>query len=314
VLSAEHHDWEVAMAGQEGEQLHAGQLIVQLQSGVVQILPITTDRITIGRAPDNTLVLPLPLVSKYHAELVRAEPNLLITDLESQFGTFVAGVRLQPNQPYPLLPGLAVQVGPFVITYRADSGVAGDAVEPVSADVEPIVVTTGIAEELPPLDMQPAPRPTGRAKYLNYLPVIFHHGDFMNRYLQIFEAMWEPIEWRQQHIHMYFDPRTCPVSMLGVLSEWIGLTPDPRWSEWRHRKILIESAELQRWRGTTYTLSKLIELTTDLTATIAEDANDPYVFKVSLPKGTNSHQVEIVREIVEGNKPAHTGYRLEVLA
>ena len=121
------------VADETGGQLRAGQLIVQLQSWVVQILPITTDRVTIGRAPDNTLVLPLPLVSKYHAELVRAEPNLLITDLESQFGTFVAGVRLQPNQPYPLLPGLAVQVGPFVITYRADSGAATDELEPVSS-------------------------------------------------------------------------------------------------------------------------------------------------------------------------------------
>jgi phage tail-like protein len=298
----------------EGGQLWAGQLIVQLQSGVVQILPITTDRITIGRAPDNTLVLPLPLVSKYHAELVRAKPNLLITDLESQFGTFVAGVRLQPNQPYPLLPGLAVQVGPFVITYRADAGGASDVADPVSADTEAVEVQTDLAEELPPLETHPAPLPVGRAKYLNYLPVIFHHGDFMNRYLQIFEAMWEPLEWRQQHIEMYFDPRTCPAGMLRVLSEWIGLTPDPRWSEWRHRRILIESAELQRWRGTTYTLSKLIELTTDLTATIVEDANDPFVFKVSLPQGTNSQQVELVRELVESNKPAHTGYRLEVLA
>ena len=132
-------------------QARSGQLIVQLQSGVVQILPIIMDRVTIGRAPDNTLVLPLPLVSKYHAELVCTDQNLLITDLESQFGTFVAGVRLQPNQPYPLLPGLAVQVGPFVITYRADSVSPPEETEPVSADLEPLAVVTEAASEQPPL-------------------------------------------------------------------------------------------------------------------------------------------------------------------
>lgn len=295
-------------------QMRLGQLIVQLQSGVVQILPVSADRVTIGRAPDNTLVLPLPLVSKYHAELVQTEQNLLITDLDSQFGTFVAGVRLQPNQPYPLLPGLAVQVGPFVITYRAAPVDTAEEPQPVSDDLEPLAVVTEILKEQPPLPLLDSPLPSGRAKYMGFLPVIFHHGDFMNRYLQIFEALWEPLEWRQQHIDFYFDPRTCPAPMLHVLSAWIGMTPNPRWSEWRHRRILIESAELQRWRGTAYTLSRMIELSTDVSATITEDPLDPFVFSVKLPHGISSQQLEMVRDLVESHKPAHTGYRLEVAA
>jgi len=254
------------------------------------------------------------LVSKYHAELVCLEQKLLITDLDSQFGTFVAGVRLQPNQPYPLLPGLAVQVGPFVITYRADSGSLAEESQPVSDDLEPLAVVTEIFKEQPPLPLLDSPLPSGRAKYLGFLPAIFHHGDFMNRYLQIFEALWEPLEWRQQHIDFYFDPRTCPAGMLPVLSAWIGMTPDPRWSEWRHRRILMESAELQRWRGTAYTLSRMIELSTDVTATITEDLTDPFVFSVKLPRGTSPQQLEMVRDLVESHKPAHTGYRLEVAA
>ena len=303
------------MAAERGAgQARVGQLIVQLQSGVVQILPITTDRVTIGRAPDNTLVLPLPLVSKYHAELVRTDQNLLITDLESQFGTFVAGVRLQANQPYPLLPGLAVQVGPFVITYRADLVSPPEETEPVSADLEPLAVVTEADFEQSPLALLDSPLPSGRAKYMTFLPVIFHHGEFMNRYLQIFETLWEPLEWRQQHIDFYFDPRTCPAGMLKVLSAWIGMTPDPRWPEWRHRRILMESAELQRWRGTTYTLSRMIELSTDVSSSIIENPADPFVFTVKLPRNTSDQQLEMVRDLVESHKPAHTGYRLEVEA
>jgi phage tail-like protein len=301
-----HQDWEVAVSGR------SGQLIVQLQGGVVQTLPVTSDRVTIGRTPDNTLVLPLPLVSKHHAELVFEDALLLITDLESQFGTFVAGVRLQPNQPYPLLPGLAVQVGPFVITYRRDAPDDLETLTPVSAEPE-IVTLEGVGvEEQPPRDVFEPPFPSGVAKYMHYLPVIFHGGTFMNRFLQIFETMWEPLEWRQKHIDMYFDPRTCPPEMLNVISQWVGLTPDSRWSEWRHRRILLETAELQRWSGTPYTLSRLIELSTDLTATIEEDSAEPFVFRVRLPRGTQGQQLEMVRELVETYKPAHTGYRLEV--
>jgi phage tail-like protein len=289
-----------------------GQLIVQLQGVVAQVLPITGNPVTIGRAPDNTLVLPLPLVSKYHAELVFDDPIWLITDLDSQFGTFVAGVRLQPNQPYPLLPGLAVQVGPFVITYRRDNLETHEAQEPVSADPEPMVLETQRQEEQPLRAVLDSPLPDGTAKYLRYLPVIFHGGTFMNRFLQIFEALWEPLEWRQKHIAMYFDPRTCPPEMLNVISQWIGLTPDPRWSEWRHRRILLETAELQRWRGTPYTLSRMIELGTDLNAKIEEDIGEPFVFRVLLPRGTSTQQVDIVRELIETYKPAHTGYQLEV--
>jgi phage tail-like protein len=291
-----------------------GQLIVQLQGVVAQVLPITEDRVTIGRAPDNTLVLPLPLVTKYHAELVFDDATLLITDLDSQFGTFVAGVRLQPNQPYPLLPGLSVQVGPFVITYRRESLETFDTEEPVSTEPEPMVLETQLEAEQPDRDTFDSPLPEGTAKYLRYLPVIFHNGTFMNRFLQIFEALWEPLEWRQKHIAMYFDPRTCPPEMLNVISKWVGLTPDPRWSEWRHRRILLETAELQRWRGTPYTLTRMIELSTDLTAKIEEDIGEPFVFRVTLPRGTSKQHVEIVRELVETYKPAHTGYRLEVEA
>ncbi len=291
-----------------------GQLIVQLQGGVVQTLPVTDARVTIGRAPDNTLVLPLPLVSKYHAELVFNDSMLLITDLESQYGTFVAGVRLQASQPYPLLPGLAVQVGPFVVTYHRDTGPLGDLAQPVSAEPETMTLEGEPEPELPPRLTLDSPLPEGIAKYLRYLPVIFHNGSFMNRFLQIFESLWEPVEWRQKHIDMYFDPRTCPPGMLNTLSTWVGLVPDSRWSEWRHRRILLEIAELQRWRGTPYTLERMIELTTDLTATIEENLDEPFVFRVRLPRGTDGQQLELVRELIETHKPVHTGYRLEVEA
>ncbi len=51
------------------------------------------------------------------------------------------------------------------------------------------------------------------SRYLADLPVIYHDEQgFLARYLKIFESIWEPFEWRQDQIALYFDPRTCPVA------------------------------------------------------------------------------------------------------
>src|SRR5689334_23216291 len=52
----------------------ASQLIVKLKGNVVQTVPLTMKLLTIGRFPDNGLVLNADLVSRYHAEL-RIEPE-----------------------------------------------------------------------------------------------------------------------------------------------------------------------------------------------------------------------------------------------
>ncbi len=293
--------------------MSSGQLLVQLQGSIVQTLPITQDRVQIGRSPDNTLVLQLPLVSKYHAELLFSEQGVLITDLGSEFGTFVAGSRLEANQPYPLLNGLAIQVGPFIINYLPQPVVSGNE-EPISSEVEALVFDASDVAPGVPRPMVDAPLPSGKAKYLQYLPVIFHQSDFTNRFLQIFEASWEPLEWRQDHIAMYFDPRTCPASFLPMLSSWIGLEFDSRWSEWRHRQILLETATLQRFRGTPYALQRYLELVLDVSPRIVEHPDEPFVFRVQFPLGTELRVLGLAREIIETHKPAHTGYILEVSA
>jgi phage tail-like protein len=290
-----------------------GQLLVQLQGSIVQTLPITQARVQIGRSPDNTLVLQLPMVSKYHAELLFTDQGVLITDLGSEFGTFVAGSRLEADQPYPLLNGLAIQVGPFIINYLPQP-VVSQSEEPVSSEVEPLVFDASEVAPGLPRPLLDVPLPSGKAKYLQYLPVIFHQSDFTNRFLQIFEAAWEPLEWRQDHIAMYFDPRTCPASFLPMLSSWIGLDADSRWSEWRHRQILLETATLQRFRGTPYALQRYIELVLDVSPRIVEHPDEPFVFRVQFPLGTELGVLSLAREIIETHKPAHTGYVLEVTA
>ena len=58
--------------------------------------------ITIGRGPENTVTLDDPKISRHHA-LLRCYPfgKMEIVDL-SQNGTFVNGMRIPSNKPYPL--------------------------------------------------------------------------------------------------------------------------------------------------------------------------------------------------------------------
>ena len=62
---------------------------------------------TIGRAPDNTLVLDDPLISKHHARIDVSSSGMVVTDLGSTNGLYVAGQRVSQVQvTQPVLIGL----------------------------------------------------------------------------------------------------------------------------------------------------------------------------------------------------------------
>ena len=63
------------------------------------------DRTTIGRRPDNDLVLVSPAVSKYHACTHRSGNRHSIEDLNSTNGVLVNGILLAAGEPRPLFHG-----------------------------------------------------------------------------------------------------------------------------------------------------------------------------------------------------------------
>ncbi|HID62831.1 MAG TPA: FHA domain-containing protein [Anaerolineae bacterium] len=54
---------------------------------------------TVGRAPDNDIILEDPKVSRHHAVIAFTEERYSITDLESANGTFVNGIRIRESHP-----------------------------------------------------------------------------------------------------------------------------------------------------------------------------------------------------------------------
>lgn len=70
---------------------------------------------TIGRAPNNDMVIKHPAVSKFHAYLRQNGDNWTLYDADSMNGTAIDGQRLAPEKSYPLRDGQVLQFGGAVV-------------------------------------------------------------------------------------------------------------------------------------------------------------------------------------------------------
>lgn len=293
----------------------AFELLVRFQGQLVQRVSLTGDVLTIGRTPDNGLSLPHPLIARRHAELRLEGEGLTLIDLGGSGGTFLGDARLLPNQPQLLRDGTTFRIGPFELVYRSVGAAEGAPPEPVEQLPNGAVAAPpGPRPAAVPRPTFPPPRPRGPlGRYLHDLPVIYHDSDFLGRFLLIIEALWEPLEQRQDHIALYFDPRCCPAAMLPYLASWLDMPLDRHWPEGRQRALLAEAVELTRWRGTRYGLARVIELATGLTPEILDEPDQPFVMRVrvALPDD-DSVDRQFVEALIQTHKPAHVGFILEL--
>ncbi len=80
--------------------------------------------ISIGRTPDNQIVVNHPQVSSKHAQIENAGGQLFLEDKGSANGTYVRGQRLAPNQRVPVANGEKVFIGPMpLLIHIAESKV-----------------------------------------------------------------------------------------------------------------------------------------------------------------------------------------------
>jgi phage tail-like protein len=285
-----------------------GRLIVKYEGHVLMTSTVSGPMYPIGRLPDNSLVLSDAGVSGNHAQIRADAAGTVLIDLGSDLGTFFGGEQVLPLQPHALKDGAVFRIGPYEITFRAEN----DPPIVSSGESQPEAVLDEKSPFLVAGDIAPPVEPTSR--YLALLPVIFHDNDFLRRFLQIFEAVWEPLEQRQDHIHLLFSPRTCPVSWLPWLASWFGLSIDPYLSESRARALLAEAIEIYRWRGTRYGLARAIEVCLGIRPIIVVRPDTPHVIRVKVSQADTARAgvMSTLRELITTHKPAHMGYVIEV--
>jgi phage tail-like protein len=326
----------------------SARLTVYVEGRTVHAFDLNMPVLAIGRSPDSGLPLPDPAVSRQHAELRQTAEGVTLTDLGSDNGTLLGDTRILPHQPYLLASGTTFSIGSYGFLFE-QAGVAppgapegdgtppeeeagvpdgapsgtpaeapGEAPEPAAVleEVQRHVSLPPPAPPPPPRPVWPAPLPAGPLSgYLRDLPLIFQDSDFLGRYLLILEAIWEPLEQRQDHLDFYFDPRTCPPSFLPWLATWLDPALDTRWPEERLRQVLARAIDLFRWRGTRYGLSRMIELCTGVAPRVSDEPDTPFAFRVQVEVPPEMGvDVRLLEGLIQAQKPAHAGYVLEVTA
>ena len=174
---------------------------------------------------------------------------------------------------------------------------------------------------------------SSKSSYLDYLPAIYSQGDFMGRFLMIFESILGPIEGVIDNISNYFDAGTAPEELLPWLASWVNLALDDTWPLERRRELVGSAVELFRDRGTRRGLREYLRVYCGVEPRITEDyggislagharlglntvlgAGKPHTFKVTLELDhPDSVNVEQLKAIIEAEKPAHSAYTLEIL-
>src|SRR5260370_41997232 len=91
---------------------------------------LTSNVLTMGRAPDNQLVLQDQQASSHHAEIRPDGQGYLLVDMNSRNGTYVNEQRLAPQKPRLLISGDVIRIGETRLTYQ----IAGSDKATVSAN------------------------------------------------------------------------------------------------------------------------------------------------------------------------------------
>lgn len=186
------------------------------------------------------------------------------------------------------------------------------------------------------------------AKMLQYLPALYtqtplgplrrfapyEEPPFFERFLRGFEDAGEPLSALLSTLYRYFDADSAPADFLPWLATWVALDLDNNWMQLKRRRLIKEAIWLYRWRGTRRGLNRYLEIYTGVKAEINDQPFSgmrlgpntllgqgtilgdvpPHSFVVTLavpdPSAINE---QIVRDIIEMQKPAHTAYDLRIV-
>ncbi len=93
---------------------HVARVAMQFEGRIWEV-PLPAGSLSIGRAPENDVVLNHPKVSRIHARIERTDGGVKIIDNRSANGTFIAGEKVTRRE---LTGGESVHIGPATLIYK----------------------------------------------------------------------------------------------------------------------------------------------------------------------------------------------------
>ena len=99
-----------AKPSRAAKHARTGPALVVTEGPLAQtVVPLGTAQVTLGRAPDSTLVIDDDYASSRHARLYPSEDGWIVEDLGSTNGTWIDRTRI--TSPTVLPPGVPLRIG-----------------------------------------------------------------------------------------------------------------------------------------------------------------------------------------------------------
>lgn len=115
------------------------KLILKSHGAVLKEIKLDKQRLTIGRKPDNDIVLDDQSASGHHARIIQIQAVYFIEDAGSSNGTFANGKKTDRKQ---LVNGDQITIGQHSLLYQEDSTASVVAPPKSSFDADKTVVMT----------------------------------------------------------------------------------------------------------------------------------------------------------------------------
>jgi pSer/pThr/pTyr-binding forkhead associated (FHA) protein len=101
---------KAAKQSKASKQGKTGPSLVVTEGPLAQtVIPLGTAQVTLGRAPDSTLVIDDDYASSRHARLYPSDDGWIVEDLGSTNGTWIDRTRI--TSPTVLPPGVPLRIG-----------------------------------------------------------------------------------------------------------------------------------------------------------------------------------------------------------
>jgi pSer/pThr/pTyr-binding forkhead associated (FHA) protein len=113
------------------------KIFLKFNEAVLKEIQLDRPQLTIGRKPDNDLVIDNPAVSGHHARIVQEEGAYVIEDLGSTNGTFVNDKRIEKR---PLKDHDRVLIGKHLLLYQDEARAAPPPSLPKAFDSDKTVI------------------------------------------------------------------------------------------------------------------------------------------------------------------------------